>query len=131
MPIMVVENTSLGYAFSRSFELLKGNFWMVLGAIIVTAIIVFIGVMILSLPITFFTTFSMVITGHKLTSTSLILNTIASHICLVFYMLPSIAVCLIYYSLTEQKEGTGLLARMDNLGKPDITDRNDTSDEQY
>ena len=31
MPIMVIENASLNYAFSRCFQLIKGNWWPTLG----------------------------------------------------------------------------------------------------
>lgn len=119
IPVMVFENTTLGYAFSRSFQLIKDNYWSTLGVLVVSAIIVYIAMLIFVLPVSIFNVSSLLTGGHRLNSTVLVLTSIAQHICEAFYMMPTIAVSFVYFSLTEQKDNTGLLDRINNLGNPD------------
>ncbi|MGN6569372.1 MAG: hypothetical protein ACTHJ0_15535 [Flavipsychrobacter sp.] len=130
MPIIIIENGELGYAMSRSFRLVKDNYWMTLGVLFVMLIIVIAGNMIFTIPISIFTIGSLFTTGHKLSYTGSILTMIASHICMVFYMLISIAITLNYYSLVEKKEGAGLMERINSLGQKD-NNTSDHSSEQY
>jgi len=130
VPIMVLENASLGYSFSRSFQLVKGNYWLVLGIIVVITIIFYTATMILVFPINIITVGSVLTTGHKLNSTYVILNSIAEHVAIIFYIINPIAAATCYYSLTEQKEGTGLMDRIDQLGRAD-TDQGQVSSEEY
>jgi len=130
VPIIVLENGTLGYSFSRSFQLVKDNYWLVLGIIVVVFIIYFTASFILVLPINIITVGSVVTTGHKLTTTYVILNSIAAHISIVFSIINPIAVAVCYYSLTEQKEGTGLMDRIEQLGKAD-NNQEQASSEEY
>lgn len=119
IPIIVFENTTFGYAFSRSFQLIKDNYWSTLGVIVITFIIIYVAMMVFILPLSVFNTASILTSGHTFNSTYLILTTVISHVCHVFYMIPIIAMSLCYFSLTEQKDNTGLLDRISNLGNPD------------
>jgi hypothetical protein len=130
IPIMVVENGGLNYAMTRSFRLVKDNYWMTLGVLFVMLIIVVACSMVLELPISIFTIGSLFATGHKLSFTGTMLTVIAGHICIVFYMLIYIAITLNYYSLVEKKEGTGLMERIDSLGQKD-NNASGHSTEQY
>jgi hypothetical protein len=125
VPIIVFENTTLGYAFSRGFQLVKGNYWSTLGVLVISVIIVYVAVMIFVVPLSVLNVGSMLAAGHKLNSTYLILTSVATHICYVFYMMPMIAISLCYFSLTEQKDNTGLLDRINNLGNPNPPDELD------
>jgi len=122
IPIMVFENTSLGYAFRRSFQLIKDNYWSTLGVLVISVIIIYVGMMVFVMPLSVFNASSMLTTGHPMNTTYLILTAIASHICQVFYVLPTVTISLCYFSLTEQKDNTGLLDRINNLGNPDDLD---------
>lgn len=130
MPIIMIENGEFGYAMSRSFSLVKDNYWMTLGVLFIMLIIILAGNMIFTVPITIFTIGSLFTTGHKLSYTGSILALIASHVCMVFYMLISIAVTLNYYSLVEKKEGAGLMERINSIGQKD-NNSSDHSSEQY
>lgn len=117
--IMVFENTTLGYAFSRSFQLIKENYWSTLGVLVISSIIVYVAMMVFVLPISLINVSSLLTTGHHINSTVLIITAVAQHICQVFYTMPTIAIAFVYFSLTEQKDNTGLLDRINNLGNPD------------
>ena len=130
LPVMVMENAGFGYAVNRSFRLVKGNYWLTLGVIFIMLIIVITGMLVLTLPINLFTVGTMLVTGSRLTYTSVILSAIAQHICMVFNLLPGIGIAFTYYSLTEKAEGIGLMDRINNMGVKDNNSR-DLPGEQY
>jgi hypothetical protein len=119
IPVIVFENTTMGYAFGRGFKLIKDNYWFTLGVIIITAIIVYIAMAVIVLPLGILNASSVLLGAHKINSTYLIITAVASHICYVFYMVPAISISLCYFSLTEQVDSTGLMDRINNLGNPD------------
>lgn len=125
IPIIVFENTTLGYAFNRAFQLIKNNFWSTLGVLVVAAIIVYVAMMIFVVPLSIFNISSLLAAGHKFNTTVLVLTAVAQHICQAFYMMPAIALALCYFSLTEQKDNTGLLDRINSLGstEPPVSDQ--------
>jgi len=123
VPIMVFENTTLGYAFSRSFELIKGNYWPTLGVVVIAAIIVYVAMLVFVLPLSILNVSTVLVGGHKFNTTYLILTSVMQHICQAFYMMPTIAIAICYFSLTEQKDNTGLLDRINSLGSNDELDQ--------
>jgi len=116
IPIIVIENSSFGYAFNKSFRLIKNNWWLVFGVIFIMSLIVGVASSIVSLPISFITL------GDKLLSLKgfklplIIIFSVLRNILLLAYVLPAIAVCLCYFNLAEEKDGTGLLDRIGKLG---------------
>ncbi|HXU28788.1 MAG TPA: hypothetical protein VN698_16280, partial [Bacteroidia bacterium] len=52
IPIIVIENTSFGFAFNKSFRLIKDNWWFVFGVVFVTNLIVGVASSFASIPIT-------------------------------------------------------------------------------
>lgn len=54
IPIIVIENCSFGYAFNKSFRLIKNNWWLVFGVIFIMLLIVGIAGFIVSIPISLF-----------------------------------------------------------------------------
>ena len=116
LPIVVMENTDLGFSWAKSFQLIKENWWQTFGAIVVIWIIAYAAMMIFVVPVTLVTIGTMFISKSHPTSTALTLTTIISALCYVFYMLPSITAALCYFNLNEQKEGTGLMGRINNFG---------------
>ena len=129
IPIMIAENTSLGYAFNRGFQLVKGNYWTILGVLIISVIVVYVIIMVFVVPISLITTGTMVATGQKLKATYLVLVSVATHICYAFFMLPYVAMAICYYSFTEQKDGVGMLDRINNIGNTDDTNSQLPSEE--
>jgi hypothetical protein len=117
MPIIVLENASFSYAFNRSFQLIKSNFWVVLGVVVVTILIVWIASSIASVPITIFTLSARFFSNKGYTLPLIIIFCAMRNILMLIYTLPVIAAALCYFNLTELKEGTGLLDRIEKFGK--------------
>jgi hypothetical protein len=117
IPIIVIENSSFRHAFNKSFVLIKDNWWLVFGVLFITSLIVGVAGSIVSIPISSITIGSKFISLKSITFPVIVLFSVLRNILLLAYVLPAIAVCLCYFSLDEQKEGTGLLGRIDKLGK--------------
>lgn len=49
----------------------------------------------------------------------------------IMYILPAIVSALWYYSLSEEKDGQGLLERIENFGSSESKDPNDWPEEEY
>lgn len=120
LPVIIFENTGLGYSWSKSFQLIKENWWQTFGAIVLIWIIAYAAMMIFILPVSLITIGSMFIAKSHPSSSVLILTTVISALCQVFLTLPSITAALCYFSLNEQKEGTGLMGRINNFGNNDL-----------
>lgn len=130
LPIMVIENGSLGYSFSRSFKIIKDNFWITFGTLIVVWIIVYACMTMIILPTSLFNMIGMF--THKTPHMSLTLTmitTILQSLCQVFTIIPIITISLAYFSLVEQKESTGLMERISNFGNTEKPI--DTRPEEY
>lgn len=119
-PIMVIENSNLIFAFNKSFQLIKNNFWITFGTLIIVWIIIYACMSMVILPTTLL---SMVgIFTHKGPHMSLgltMVTTVLQSLCQVFTILPIITVSLMYFNLVEQKEHVGLFERISNFGQAD------------
>lgn len=116
IPIIVIENSSFSYAFNKSFRLIKNNWWLVFGVIFIMSLIVGVAGSIVSIPITLITVGSKFLTLKSFTLPLIIIFSVLKNIILLAYVLPAIAVCLCYFNLSEEKDGTGLLDRIGKLG---------------
>lgn len=129
-PIMVIENGTFTYSFGRSFKIIKDNFWITFGTLIVVWIIVYACMSMIVLPTSLFSMIGMF--GSKTPSMSVTLTmvtTVLQSLCQVFTILPVITVALVYFSLVEQKENQGLLERISNFGNTEKPI--DTRPEEY
>ncbi|SDS02190.1 hypothetical protein SAMN05216490_0393 [Mucilaginibacter mallensis] len=122
IPIIVIENSSFKYAFNKSFKLIKENWWFTFGVIFVMGLIVGMAVGIASIPATIISVSSSFLSLKSFTLPILIICSILRGIITIAYALPSIAICMCYFTLSEEKEGLGLLSRIENLGKNDNAD---------
>ncbi|MFC0515879.1 hypothetical protein ACFFGT_16775 [Mucilaginibacter angelicae] len=123
-PIIVFENASFGYAFNRCFTLIKENWWLTFGILVVTWIIIYVCIMAITLPATMINVIGLILHPQKgagLSVTASVITVILQHLSMVFLTIPIITICLCYFNLTETKEGTNLLERINKLGeiKPD------------
>lgn len=115
--LIMVEDLSFSEAFSRCFVLIKNHFWMSLGIYIVCYLIYTVCAAIVGgvvgIPgalISYFTTKDVGGTVGLVTS---IFNVFSY----LFYIIYLIAATLNYFNLAERNDGTGMLNRLDNLGK--------------
>jgi len=117
IPIIVIENASFTYSFNKSFRLIKDNWWFVFGVTFIMSIIVSVSSSIANLPITVFTLGASFFSGKSYTLPILIVLSALRNILMLLYTLPAIAIALCYFNLSEQKDGTGLLDRIEKFGK--------------
>ena len=117
IPIIIIENASFGYAFNKSFRLIKNNWWFVFGVIFLTSLIVGVASSIANIPITVITIGAKFFSNKSFTLPLLIIFSALRNIMMLAYTLSAVAVALCYFNLSEEKEGLGLLGRIENFGK--------------
>jgi hypothetical protein len=122
--IMIFEGKGMGDAFSRSFGLTKQDWWVTLGIVFISYIIVYVISLILSIPgmimgvTSVFTSIRHFDQTSKLnfSTTYYIINSITSLLSYVLISIPFIAISFQYFSLVEQKERPSLQARIEQIG---------------
>jgi len=117
-PVMIMENASLSYSFSRSFNLLKGEYWTSAGAIFIIWIITYAATTFTSLPaiaVTFFSAFTSA--THTLSTGTIIFSSIMQALAQVFMIIPLVGATLCYFNLVEHKDNTGLMDRLSQMGQ--------------
>jgi hypothetical protein len=131
--IIIVENASFGYAFNQSFRLIKDNWWTTFGVLVVIFLILYVANLVVAIPSVILGAGSVFLHLFKGTSAlsipAAILTTVVQSFSYVFQMIMVVAVNLCYFSLTETKEGTSLLGRIDQFGVPDTA--TDKAPEEY
>ena len=132
LPIMVIENTSFGYAFNQSFRLIKDNWWVTFGVLVVIFIIIYVASIFVTIPSAVLNAGNIFIhltKGTQVTLPIAILSAILQEVSHVFHIITVVGAALCYFNLTESKEGTGLIERMNQFGaaKPDT----DSTQEEY
>jgi hypothetical protein len=116
--IMVLENKKLGYSFDRSFKLLKEQWWVTAGAVLVIWVITYACMSLASLPAVALTMVGVFTQGSKgLTDTVVIIATVIQQLCYVFMIIPVIGCTLCYFNLAERQESAGLMDRISEMGQ--------------
>lgn len=129
--IMIMENTSFGYAFNQSFRLIKDNWWVTFGVMFVVYIILYVLNLAVSIPSVVLgagSVFLHINRGKALTLPIAIFTTFLQSVQYISHILMVVAVGLCYFNLTESKEGTGLMERINQFGTTE-TDPNATAEE--
>ncbi len=116
--LIVLRDNTIGDAFNDAFKLIKDNWWTTFGAMFIMMIIYYMCSMLITLPAAAFT-MSGIFFGSKpkINVPLTILGVVLQNVCLLFHMLIIVITGMCYYSLSEQKEGTGLSDRIDNFGQ--------------
>ncbi|MEO6850627.1 MAG: hypothetical protein ABI203_03550 [Mucilaginibacter sp.] len=117
--IMVVENTNFSYAFNHSFALIKDNWWATFGVFVVMTIIIAVASMVVVLPAALLNVvnlFMHLTKGTSISITTAIVTTLLTEVGHIFHILTIVSTTLIYFNLTETKEGTGLIERINQFG---------------
>lgn len=130
LPIMIMENGSFSYAFSKSFTLIKNNWWLTFGTIFVVSLIVGFAGAIVQIPISILTVSKMLLKFSFPVFPIMLIFGLLANLMMLFYCLMAIAISLCYFSYSERKDGTGLLNRIDMLGQNNETNP-DQPTEQY
>jgi len=90
---------------------------MVFGVIFIMSLIIAVAGSIIGIPVTVITLGNKFLALKGFTLPLIIFFSVLRNLLLLAYVLPSIGVCLCYFSLSEEKEGTGLLDRIGKLGQ--------------
>ncbi len=118
-PIMIFENASFGYSFSRSFNLIKNNWWATFGTLFVMTIIVSFASLIFAFPSFIITIVNALTHGKNTASTSVplaIIVGLVQQMAQLLYVLPLVALGFCYCNLNEIKESSGLMDRINQFG---------------
>lgn len=119
IPIIIMENASFGYAFNRSFNLIKDYWWITAGTVLVVYIIFYCMAVFITLPVQAINVTSLLIRPQKIPNLSLggiLISVIVAQFAMLLYIIPTIALALCYFNLAERKEGTSLLDRINKFG---------------
>jgi len=119
--IMIFEERKFSDAFGRCFKLMKSNWWLAFGVLIIAAIIIYILAILLSIPSMLFG-FSSMLSNMKdgqnpalsLPTGFYIANAITSLFTQVLMVIPIVISAFLYYSLVEKAEKPSL---MDKIGQ--------------
>jgi len=118
-PSMIFENASAGYSFSRSFKLIKEQWWITAATLLVVWLITYVCTFFVSLPAMVLGFVSAFTQGAKgITTATLVVSSILQYLCQVLFIIPLVASSFCYFNLRERQESTGLLERIDSFGKP-------------
>ena len=119
VPNMVIEDAGLFESIGRSFTLIWGKWWSTFGLLMVMSLIANTATMIFAIPFYIawiVTLLTQTTVGETLTVISSCIMFLGSFLMMT---LPALAVGFQYFNLVERKDGTGLLKKIDQLGKQD------------
>jgi len=118
-PIMIIENTNVEYAIRKAFRIIKENWWFTFGVILLLSIIVGMALIVLFIPAAIFYGGGQWLTGNNFDTSFNIIKAVIINGGQILWLLPIIAVTLVYYSLAEHTEGSSLVNRIKMFGKTD------------
>ena len=128
-PTIIFEKESIGKAIRKSFNYITDNFWITLGLAIVVTIITYIMSIAFSIPsvimnfVLSFNSISSIESGEvgRASDTFKILYMLATMIAnlagMIISAIPNISIGLHYFNLKEQKDSTGLMGQISQMGK--------------
>lgn len=131
-PILVFEGLGLGSLLSRGFYLVKENWWKLFGTLILITMVAYMCAFIFGLP-----TFLLTMFGVFFSSTGPLANGLAILFSLfnalgqIAWAFASVAIALCYFSLREEKEGAGLLQKIERFAADGPASDNDLPQEEY
>lgn len=124
LAIMVIENASLGYAFNRGFKLVQNNWWFTFGCLFISGLIASVGALVFTIPNYIIMIYNLMVHTQASPTSSVplvFITTLIQTLGQTLIIVPLVTLALCYFNLNEQKEGTGLLNRINQFGttKPD------------
>ncbi|RMB64024.1 hypothetical protein EAX61_01185 [Dokdonia sinensis] len=125
-PAMSHSGTGVMESFSESIRLIKEHWWMTLFTIIIQAILIYVISFVFQLPLVFYTIFKMftMMSESSLSDPSMMfdgvyvaLQTLASTVSYLLYIIMAITLNFIYFNLHERKTQRGSLDAIDSIGQ--------------
>lgn len=114
--VIMMEDASLGDGIQRCFDLIKENFWMSLGIYLVAYIIYAFSSGVIGLFIGLISGLLSHVTATDFTTTIGIITSILRVFGFLFYIIFLVSAMLNYFNLAEQRDATGILKRVDQIG---------------
>jgi hypothetical protein len=118
-PNMVIEGDGVFESIGRSFTLIRGKWWSTFGIVTVMGMVAGFATMIFAIPFYIAAIVKALLQtgelGTWLMTVSSSIMFLGSYLMMV---LPTLAIGFQYFNLVERREGTGLLKKIDQLGKP-------------
>lgn len=132
LPVMVLERKGLLDAFSRSSFLIKDSWWKTFGLILVAFLITSCSMGILGIPSVLMSFGAVFLQDSPiLTLVGSIISAILTGFSQIFYVIPAVASALWYFSLSEEKDGSGLLERIEAFGSNGNQSADEWPKEEY
>ncbi|MCF8230881.1 MAG: hypothetical protein K9J27_01735 [Bacteroidales bacterium] len=119
---LMIEDLGVGDAISRSWNLIKGNWWVTFGLILLLIIIQAIIVYAVIMPFGALFGFSIFSIAQEQTVTnahiaiSILFALVNAFVSLLAQMIPTVGIAMHYFSIVEKKEGAGLREQIENMG---------------
>lgn len=126
LPILVFERNGASEAYSKSYQLIKDEFWITLATIVVLLIIYWVASTVFSIPTAIYTYAKMGIFSGEIDSGNLdtfvdpvyiLLNVLGTFFQYILNIITIVGSAFIYFNLNERKFFSGTLERIDSLGK--------------
>ncbi len=119
--VNTIEDNSFPSTISRCFYLIKNNWWFTLGYAIVIWMIYYFISLVLSTVVNLifgFTSVNFLTTPDNsvFTEKYFLVTGLTSVVTQVFYLIVYVGMAVFYYSVKEEKEGSGLEDRLEQLG---------------
>ncbi len=122
--IMIFEGIGFSDAFSRSFKLMKSNWWFAFGVLIVSGIIVYVLSLLVSIPgmlMGFKSLFANIKSGTmdnlKFSTSFYIINSIASLLSYLFAVITIVISAFLYFTFVEKLEKPSLVDKVEQMGQ--------------
>jgi len=127
--IIVMENTSFGYAIKKAFKIIKENWWLSFGVLLIMNLLIITAFLILTVPVDILLGGGHWLTGHQFNKAYSIVRSVVSYFDDVLYLVPTIALVLLYFTLIEVKEAQSLTNRIKNFGVHQAPSTDNTTEE--
>jgi hypothetical protein len=115
--VVIIEESNFGDSFSRCFELIRENFWTSFAIYLISWIIYNLCGLIIGGVVSAVMGLAGYLTTENLSKTNVYISSFLNIFSYSFYMIFFISAALNYFNLVEAKDGTGILNRIDNIGR--------------
>ncbi|GMQ27650.1 hypothetical protein [Algoriphagus confluentis] len=120
-PILIFRNLGKWESFKASFKLVSGYWWVTFGTLLVVVIVIGIISFVFSLPATVYLSLKTLVVEPETNAMSgdfifLLLSTLSSAVGNLLSIFLIIAMGLVYFDLDEEKNKTGIRAKLEELG---------------
>jgi hypothetical protein len=127
--VVMIEDASFNGAFNRCFEIIRQNFWISVAIYVVVYLIYSVSSSIISAVVGVVIGLGAYFTTKNVSTAIGIATSFLNIFSFVFYIIFFISAGLQYFTLVEQRDGTGILNRIDSIGSD--KSKFDNIEEQY